>query len=265
MMGFVKIKKKEIILFYILIPAFLLLVFFSPLNELFILQKSNPNIISIYFSSYAHFTIQHLERNLIGYFLFISILLIFRTDRKKYYTNIFMIFGLLPFLLSGYSILHSPTGRSMGFSGIDAALCGYFSYTFIMFSTEILDLKLKKVDILSILCLILLINLFVTTMNYKLNGYFISYTYISLLLFFIGVLLINVRKRIKREILKEKFQNKIKGIILIFVSIYFAILISFSTFFPTDVISGSLAVGIIVHYLGYCFGLFTPLLSDIRH
>ena len=60
----------------------------------------------------------------------------------------------------------------------------------------------------------------------------------------------------------ENQKNKVFLITIIFLITYILTLVFFEQLFPTNLYSSSGKVNIVLHYFGYCFGLFIPFFTD---
>ncbi len=133
-------QKIDYLIFFTFIPLFLNFLFLFP-QECFILQPSNPTLISIYFSNFVHTEIFHFAGNLIYYFLFIFLIFKFENNRKRLYVVTLTFVTILPILnslLIVYTLPNLPP--ILGFSAIDAGFLGYllFSvYNYIKYSWKI--------------------------------------------------------------------------------------------------------------------------------
>jgi membrane associated rhomboid family serine protease len=123
----------DIFIFYVLIPLFLSIVFLTPLNNSFALYTAHPTLCTIYFSNFAHAGISHFVNNLIFYLIIITLILVLHKvmeirTRKEFYSDIVLIYLIVPLIVSLYNIMKYPgnnTTAFLGFSGIDSALNGY--------------------------------------------------------------------------------------------------------------------------------------------
>jgi membrane associated rhomboid family serine protease len=122
-------------LFYRLIPEWFSLKYV-------ILTTASPNILSMFLSNYAHRDIGHLCQNMavfiiiIGAITWVALRGVQRTgfeytfDTKTLVRSALVFFLVVPFIVSGISVLAAPAGmeKSVGFSGIGFAFVGYLIY-----------------------------------------------------------------------------------------------------------------------------------------
>ncbi len=132
--------------FFVLIPLVLLIIYLLPQelrDNYFILHTANPTIHTMLLSKYAHSDFSHFSVNLLAYLIWLlsifSLLFIFpiESEKKTFYISSFLFFILLPFILSGLTILYYPSTSSQGFSGITSAFLGYLVYLIYIFSNEL--------------------------------------------------------------------------------------------------------------------------------
>lgn len=256
----------DFLLFFILIPLFLTLVLFTPLNEWFILHTSNPELIPFYFSNYSHANILHFLENLIPYYLFISMIFRFHRDRHKFYIDMFLIFGLLPLLISSGNIILFPSRNTLGFSGIVAALLSYLLYIIYSYIQEQYNLKFRYIVPIFIFgC-----SVFLIILKYQIV-YSINLVY-TILFFFMLLFTVIVYKNdleefiisvwdaleiyIKKSLTDGKLIDVFSSL-YIFMVLVVLIIVIFLSLFPVNIEN----INIFSHYIGYCFGLFAPLAS----
>ena len=127
-----KYKKTSYMIFYFLVPAFLLLIYFLPysIKQYLILDVSNPTLISIFFSNYTHSEFLHLVSNLIAYFILIFLLFKVEIYKKMFYKISLLNFIFLPFVVSLSTVYFLPrVPPAQGFSAVVSAFNGYLLYS----------------------------------------------------------------------------------------------------------------------------------------
>lgn len=256
----------DFLFFFILIPFLLTLVLVTPLNKLFVLHTSNPEVIPFYFSNYAHANILHLLENLIPYYLLISLIFRFHRDRHKFYIDMFLIFGLLPLLISSGNSILFPSRNALGFSGIVSALFSYLLYTIYIYIQEQYNLKFRYIIPLSIFGF----SVFLIILKYQIV-YSINLAY-TILFFFVLLFTAIVYKSDLEEFIistwdfieiyikKSLTSGKLIDVffsLYIFMVLVILMIVIFLFLFPVNIEN----VNIFGHYIGYCFGLFAPLAS----
>ena len=268
--GFVKKSKFDYFIFFILVPFILIVIYLLPENirNIFILYPSNPTIISVFLSNYTHTGFAHLSGNVIKYFVVGFLIFMFETDRKRFYINMLLLFTVLPVLCSLLTLYYLPNSASWGFSGIVAGWMGYLLYAVYGYIKEEWRIALNA----NFVFLMVMINLLILLSIYKwLGGLY------GLLLSLLLILIVLIRNDLRAMVRKlvnmssdfgMELRKSWKSFGFIFVkSAIFALTINFLLFgffdlFPPQIkINGSI-VNILVHYSGYCFGVFVPLIID---
>ena len=257
-------------IFLILIPSLLAIIFvllhFHPqLKDAVILQPSNPTVISVYLSNYAHIEFRHFFENLVSYFLLISLIFRFGTMRNRFHLNLILIFTALPVLCSLSSIYYLSNLRSLGFSGIVSGLMGYLLYSVYYYVEKEWRIRLNK----NFIFLIVVFNLSILSFIYKWIWLCV------LLLLLLSVIACMIRNNLKliidklNEIFVEwwKLKKSQKSAKFAFKFVIFALTVFFLLFgstslFPSNIITNGKITNILAHYVGYCFGVFVPLIPD---
>jgi hypothetical protein len=105
-------------------------------NATFLLNISNPTLISMFFNHYSHIEINHICGNLMGYFLLLIIIFFTVKDKKMFIKSSIFFFLVLPFIASFFAVVYLqlvpvnlPPLR--GFSGILYAFFGYIVFLFL--------------------------------------------------------------------------------------------------------------------------------------
>jgi membrane associated rhomboid family serine protease len=136
-------------LFYRVIPAGFTL-------DYVILSSASPNVVSMFFSNFAHVDVSHLSENMIAYFTTIGAIVVialfgiprsglkYTLDAKILVQSTVIFLLVVPFIISGASLLVAPyigMEKNVGFSGIVFAFFGYIVYIL----ENLLLLKVKAV------------------------------------------------------------------------------------------------------------------------
>ncbi|ADI73664.1 hypothetical protein Metev_0763 [Methanohalobium evestigatum Z-7303] len=256
----------DFFIFFVVVPLFLTVVFLSPLNEWFILHTSNPELIPIYFSNYAHSNIQHFLQNLIPYYLLISLIFRFHDNRYQFYIDMFLIFGILPLLISFSNIISFQYKNTLGFSGIVAALVSYLLYTVYTYIQKQCNLYFRNIIPVFIFGFTVFIIILKYQIVYTVNPEFTLIFFFMLL--FTAVFYKNeledfitssrnlLEMYIKKSLIKNRFIDIFTDL-YIFMTIIVFIIVIFLSLFPVNINN----TNILSHYIGYCFGLFAPIVS----
>lgn len=259
---------KEVFIFFVFVPLFLVIIYYSPLNEIFHLYTATINIITIYFSNFAHSNINHLKGNIFSYFMVFTMLFVLNKvlnirSKREFYFDIGFIFFIVPFVVSFYNILHYPnnnTNAFLGFSGIVSALCGYLPALLLVGVYKKAQIQTLNIHMFSS---VIFFNLIILTIFvYEVKTELIL---VLLLIMFFSILLIKKDLITMHFVLKSYFTKNVSAVlyclivILIILVLYFILLLWLSLF-PSNIVSDSGSkTNILGHYLGYCVGIFTPL------
>lgn len=106
------------------------------LNNTFVLNPKSPQLSSIFLMHYTHLELLHLCQNLLFFIIFVTIIFLLETDKKRFlYCSVFFLL-LLPLVLSGIIIIFfnsfvNNIHSAKGFSGIVFAFAGYAIYVLI--------------------------------------------------------------------------------------------------------------------------------------
>lgn len=256
-------KKHDYIVYFLIVPIIITSIFFIPLivkQKYFILSPSNVTIFTLFLSNYVHSNWQHFIGNLISYLILCWIIFNFEVDKNLFYAYSILMFFLLPWIISIISIeLMFQLQMSMqGFSGIVSSLLGYMTYAIYKY---IKKFYLKNLNTY-FLFTILFINLLLILPNIHAN------TYLYIILFTIIIAFLYAQKNIIKEgyTLIKRTKTKLKGplsllsyysLVLFISSLIY--LFSLPLLIPeVHVVDGHI-INSLAHYIGYVFGVFTPL------
>jgi hypothetical protein len=258
-----KWKKLDHLLFFVFIPIVLISIFLLPntVKDIFILLPSSPTAISVFFSNYTHSDFSHLINNLIGYIIIIFLLFHLETNKRIFYINSFLIFIALPIissLLIMYLIPNIPPVQ--GFSAIVSGFVGYLIYSTYNFVKNVYKIPFNY----SLIFLLLMINFLIFSI---LN----SMTYLILITIATSIFLILKNRKNFKELFKKiitnykslsnkRYLERVYEICIFVLTIFF--ISSLVTLIPSNIREGNTIVNIFSHYVGYIFGLFTPLFLD---
>jgi hypothetical protein len=152
-------RKRDYLIFYVLIPAILLLLYFVPQNfkeSYLILNTADPSIISIFLSNYTHTQFKHFISNSAMYLLLMFLLFNLETNSRLFYKVSALILIFLPILSSLIVIIKIPNmGNVQGFSAVTSALAGYLIYAVYGYLKNVRRLKVNS----SFVNLVVLLNL----------------------------------------------------------------------------------------------------------
>lgn len=258
--------KLDYFIFFILVPLILFVIYLLPENirNIFILYPSNPTIISIFLSNYTHTGFAHLSKNVFSYFFIGFLIFMFETNKRRFYINMLLFFTVLPVLCSLLTLYYYPNSASWGFSGIVAGWMGYLLYAVYGYIKEEWRIPLKN----GFIFLIIVFNLLILVFIYKWDWWL--YTFLFLFLLVITMWIRNDLKAIVRRLINilTAFGMELRkswkscGFILVKIVI-FSVTINFLLFGFFDLFPSPIKnVNILVHYSGYCFGVFVPLMID---
>lgn len=253
------------LVFFVLIPLLQILIFLyvpTQTKQSYFTLNQNVTVTGLFLENYTHLALPHITGNLGLYIILIVLIFILnykiKSNKKRFYIDMAAIFLIAPCIISLTSLyvfkylLHKTIFDICGFSGIDAALVGYFTYLFIKYLNKLTNNSINQYRFLSgILC----INLGLVAQSY--NKQLLS---IFAILFGFLLLLIN-RGWIKKLLqtlfvsLREATPSK-----LIFDVIFYPISIStlFSLLPSLMTIEYVANVGlsnVFAHYSGYGFGI----------
>ncbi|WP_172633388.1 rhomboid family intramembrane serine protease [Methanosalsum zhilinae] len=252
----------DIFIFLVFIPAFLSIVFYSHLNERFVLYLADPTLFTLYFSNFAHSGFLHFFDNILAYVVIIPIIFLLRTNRKRFYVDMVLIFSLTPFMVSFFTVMFVPARTSLGFSGIVAALIAYYLFSVYEFTQKQLRVCLNY----SVLILIFGFSFLFVLIQYALAGYAVI-DYIILLSFLLLLLLPDSLKEMARAYRSmKKMSHQKKGkITVIMISVFMFVsyslaIILFLILFPLELATPTGQTNILGHLIGYCAGLILPIL-----
>lgn len=259
-------KKSDYFLFFIFIPAFLSFMYLLPENikNYFILDTSNPTILSIFFSNYEHVELLHFGGNLSFYLVVIFFLFNIEINKKIFRKSSVLIFIILPFISSILLIYRFPNfPPSLGFSAIGSAFMGYAIYSIFYYIKNFYYFQLNY----SFLYLIIIINLIAVEYNLKGHPFLLFLKIISFLLFIILIYFNRIAlKEISIQIIiktKNIYSEKLV-IPMIYNCSLFVLVIYFMFYLPylipSKITEGSGIINIFSHYIGYIFGLFVPFI-----
>lgn len=257
------LNKKDIIVYFVIIPLILILFYILPshIKQLFVLDRSNPNPFSLYFSSFVHLDFNHFISNLLTYFLLIFSILYLETNKKILYTFTALTFLFVPFITSFLflTVVPKELKTSIGFSNIVSAFNGYLLFAVFSFLKKLV--KSLSIYFYSFMIFLSFFVLFV------LNPLFFSWLIVIipvLILLFILVFkeIEKVFKTIKKSffrIKKEKSILKLISKVSLWILIFVLTIFSLPILIPTEIISNGYIINTLAHYAGYVFGLITPL------
>lgn len=258
-------KLHDFVFFYVVIGAVITFLYLLPSDvkyDYFILQPSNPTLLSLFFSNYTHIAFPHFINNLMGYWAVIFLLFNLETEKKIFYTISALIFIILPFLssfaITYYTDVVSPV---YGFSAILSGFIGYLLYAIYNYLVKVYKFPLN----LSFPFLIVSINLtFVIIFNLNVPNT------LRLITIAIAVLLTYINWKNIKEILnltinqiKNPMTNQLMRLckILFFVFVFiFLFILPF--LIPSEIVNGKIKINILSHYIGYCFGVFIPIIFE---
>ena len=244
-------KGKDWILFFIIIPFFMILIYLLPQKSILILNTNNPTVLSIFFSNYVHTTFWHLFSNLSSYLLIMLFLFKTEHNRKRLYFVSIFLFLMLPFILSLLPIVTFPKNKNLlGFSGIVSAFLGYLVFSIYSYLKKNYYAKLE----LNFMYLLLFLSIFVwAIVNFFKLPFLLSLPIIGYSIF----LLYQNRNSIKKIYTELMDRNIFERVFLVCL---FSYLLSSGLFLmPLQIRDGGNDVNIVIHWFGYCLGVLVAL------
>jgi hypothetical protein len=257
--------KKDYGFFFILIPSIILLIYYLPqaIKQHFILNNSNPTIVGIFFSNYTHSEFSHLTGNLLAYFVVMFLLFNIEKNKRMFYTLSAASFILLPFISNILLVYLVPQlMQSQGFSAIVSAFAGYLLYSVYTYTKQSHYRKLNY----SFLCLLLAINFLI----WQITGWFDFDLFIPILIITVFAIYANrvpikkifyqINIGFKNNARQNFFQRTYKIFIFLLLIIF---IFSFYKILPSEFVTDTGITNIFSHYMGYCFGVFIPVIITL--
>lgn len=259
--------KKQYLLFFIIIPLILALIYLLPQgikDSYFIMNVKDPSITSIFLSNYTHSDLfNHLLPNVIIYLLTIFLIFNIETRKEVFYRTSFLILILLPVLSSLLTIYLMPSIPPVqGFSAIVAGFLGYFIYCTYNYIKNSFNLDIKK----RFIWLIFIINLVLTTFSIN-KFFFVASVILSIILLYIerkDVIAV-VHKILSKgaEALRTARINPLGNYYRMMIGMISMIfLFQLPLLVTSEVITKFGIINTPAHYWGYIFGLVIPLLIE---
>lgn len=132
-------SKPEWVLFFIIIPLLLFVVFLFPQNvkDVYLIFNTTElfRVHTIILHSYTHSAFEHFFGNVQFYFIVLIWIFLFENDKKRFWIMMGCVFLLVPVINSISTVIFwnllSRSTTSQGFSGIAAALSAYALMAFV--------------------------------------------------------------------------------------------------------------------------------------
>jgi len=247
----------------LVVPLILTLIFILPEDikeSYFVLNPSSPTLQTMFLSNYTHLEFWHFFNNLLAYFITILIILYIETDRKMLFIMSILLFIFLPFISSLATIMHkSDLQFSLGFSAIAAGFLGYLLYATYKYVKNDLNANIPNF-------LFIILDVNVAIYGFSNSNILLGClsTFLTLVLIYCEKEgLIDLRNKIRLRLEEYKKQGILKlTITSIFVFFWVLYLFWFNELLIFKIGNGA-KTNVILHYLGYCFGLFIPLIWDV--
>ena len=252
-------KKSDFAFFFLFIPGLLTFMYLLPsdLKGNLILQTSNPNVLSMFFSNYVHTANTHFSGNFLPYFVVMFLLFNIETDRKRFFRISFLIFVVLPFVSSWAFMYYTGiSGPTQGFSALLAAFFGY------MICSAYRYIKVKYDRSLKIIFLWMLLMLNISLVMRNLN---VKYPFDILIVGFTLLLIVlNVKAitgLLKHTIANFRLQRTT------FETFYVALVTVFCVVFlfvlplliPEVIMVDGHMINTFSHYVGWLFGVLVGI------
>ncbi len=255
----------EILIFFVLVPSFLTIVYCTDLNKSFFLYPDDATLFTIYFSNFAHANNTHFLGNFIYYiiiigFVFLSENLLNIRKRIEFYLDISVIFILVPIIVSTITLSKSDIlpPPYMGFSGVVSALVGYSFSLYIVYLYKIVNLKSDRIWI--IFSMLVIFNLLVITfLRPGFNNKFFIIITLMLSLFIFGL---SDFVKIYSYAIKNIYESKklyVVGFLVIMLLLLDIIL--WLNLFPENILNNKTVTNIWGHYAGYVLGVYSPAIT----
>lgn len=262
-------KLSDYIFFFVVVPAFLILIYLLPLSikDSMVLYASNPTPFSIFFSNYVHLAPMHLLSNLIFYLVILFVIFNLETTKKELYVASLSFFLVLPVVISLLNlyflgnILLSHNISFLGFSGIVSAFMGYLLYTLYKY------FKQNYYNLLHITFygLFVFINLLLVTIFSLTN---VSILFILLILFIIFICfiyninpIIQILRKGGQEylaLISQKSRGKLVYAFIMYI-VTFIFVFYLSSIMPSTIASSNGFINILGHYIGFSFALMISI------
>lgn len=141
----------EWVLFFIIIPAILLLVYTLPQdikNSYFILNTTNPwNLQTWLLNEYTHSQLYHLVSNVIAYLIALIAIFSLEDNKRRFWIMAGSSFLLVPLIASLLTLgLFHFLGFGVNSQGFSATVAAFVAYTFISIVLWILGDRLEDFD-----------------------------------------------------------------------------------------------------------------------
>lgn len=243
------------IFFLLIFSAYTNPMFFDVIKQYFILNTSNLNS-NVFFSSYTHTNLNHLKENILSYSIVFLLIFSFVDNKVKLKSLMLMALIVFPFVNSILLTLFFDITAGGGLSGIVACLHGYLFFAGYHNLKNKLQLSVKMLSVVMLICFNLLVAQYFILKNY----------YILLFAIVIFLLLIYQNKGIIRFVMRfmwESINNvEINNIdeniekLRIVTTWIFALVFSLTVFrMLSPVIPITLEINYFTHYVGWFYGL----------
>jgi len=223
------------------------------------LNTQNPEVWQYFTHSFVHSSSNHLQNNLISYFITIVlglILSIYSKNLKIFLILILITVFIFPLLWGllriSYLNMIFPSLTECGSSGVISAFLGFLPCLFVLaISNYYQKFLLFPEYFYSFLILTAyLLQETYKTMNISITLWVLYFTFLILFLIFI-ILFFN---KLRLTLNNKKSYFVVLGSIILFILLYTFLV---GTLFPQQLISEEGRTAIETHYIGVLFGLFT--------
>ena len=182
-----------------------------------------------------------------------------KTDRKRFYKVNFLLFIVLPLIisLSFLFTIGAPGKNSVGFSGIVSALLGFLPVSIIYFLRDYYKIAFTE-RVTMLLMAILFVNLTIITIIY---GVYLA----ALPLIVLIVIFFHYSKEDFKSIvgyLSKGFNKETFFERYLLISAFILSIMGILMLFPQQIVGENSTTNIFAHYIGYAFGFFIPLFID---
>ena len=258
-MDIIRLLKKKDFLCFLIIPILVNIVIYNLPNGIkgkFILEIKSPTLLAMYFSNFTHTDLSHLAVNMLLYAIYLTLAFSIMSD-----INRFRLFGLsaflvVPFLSSSMLTKFYPVnGNALGFSGIVAALMGYYIYPLYEYLKK---QYMPELDLYRFVISVFAINILIWSLFTP--GILI----ILLALFLLMISGLHLIKDIKIFFIHylakypdEQKMTQIKAVIR--DSIYISSAFAITLIIPKNITISYGSINLLGHAIGYMYGLLLPL------
>lgn len=230
----------------------------SSIQDSFTLYRASPTLATLYTTHFIHLDYGHFLRNLKSYILVavvIYFLILLSGKRRELYAALFVIFLIIPFLISLSDVSCSPFGTGRGFSGVNSALYAFLPIPlFYVVGRWIID-GVEVYDSMLVFLVIAGISMYRLGESwvFVVETILLIILYLVLRFYLLGAK--DYRFKIVGSIKCKVYQCF--SLIFILFGVYRFFRYPF-LFIPLEVSSNGISIGIVPHLVGFILGFSIP-------